>query len=727
MRGGNRRVLGTGIAALAVLVATTLVPQAGHAAPEQSTPGGATASVIPGKWIVSLYDTPQLRAVGVAAYAQTLTRMHGGTVRRVYTTALLGFAVDANDVQRNGLAGDPAVSWVGPDRMMSLAGSQQVPEWGLDRVDQRAGVDSSYSYPWHGGAPATIYVVDTGVRITHREFGGRARHGRDILGNDNDASDCNGHGTQVASVAAGATYGVAKQARVVSVRVADCNGAGPVSAMLAGLDWVMQNAVRPAVVNISLSVAEDPLLDSAVAAMIRAGLPVVAAAGNNNSDASWYSPSGVPQAIVAAASGRDDRPGASSNWGWAVDLYAPGVDIKAGSSIADTATRVSSGTSYAAAFTSGAAALFLGSYPQATPADVEWILRHRGSAGPGGVPLLWVRGNLYESQVSGGSVRWWNANLSDAPDRIRTLAGTRYAGLLQTFAVTEDGRLWHNYQQTNGLWFGWTADFFPFPPNLRSVTPAAGPAGELELFMIDRAGVLHHAYYLAGWHGSWPDFDGSPRGVTSVVAGRGPSGALELFATNANGALYHNWFDGSWHGWTPHFDGMPSGVVSVQAMNGPNGSLEVFAVHSSGYLFHNYLDGTGWHGWTALHGNLFQPVTMVAGVVGGGVLEAFAVGTNGQLYQNFKDGAGWRTWTPAVGSPPAGVKSITAMAGSPTASAEFFLVAGARDEVYHTARTSGGWSQWWKDPGGAPDLARSVVALPGTTGRVEAFIVPANP
>ncbi|WP_239153169.1 S8 family serine peptidase, partial [Virgisporangium aurantiacum] len=181
-----------------------------------------------------------------------LAARYNGTVTAEYGTAVNGFTVALSEKAAKRLAANPAVASVEQDRTVAATDTQSGATWGLDRVDQRAlPLAGTYVSP-SAAANVTAYILDTGVRLTHTEFGGRAKSGYDFIDKDTDASDCQGHGTHVAGTVAGTTYGVAKQAKIVSVRVLDCNGSGSYSAIIAGVDWVTKNAVKPAVANMSL-------------------------------------------------------------------------------------------------------------------------------------------------------------------------------------------------------------------------------------------------------------------------------------------------------------------------------------------------------------------------------------------------------------------------------------------------------------------------------------------
>ncbi|MFC7303100.1 S8 family peptidase [Streptomyces monticola] len=370
---------------------TALVALALGAAPTWATGAAGAEQTAPAGYVVLLDNSPQ-------ATARSAVETAGAHIRRTYDTVLDGYAVTATARQARQLAAQPGVRAVVPDTPVRASAEQRDPTWNLDRIDQeKPPLDGVYRYPDSAGTGVTAYVLDTGVRIGHREFGGRAAHGRDLVDGDDVAQDGNGHGTHVASVIAGARYGVAKKARVVAVRVLGDSGGGSTSTVIAGIEWVTEHAAKgPAVANLSLGGAANEALDEAVRNSIAAGVSYSTAAGSSNTDAGKFSPARVAEALTTSATDQSDARSGSANYGPALDLFAPGRGITAAWNGSDTATATLSGTSMAAAHTTGAAALRLGESPADTPARLAAALTAAASAGvvkqPGtGSPNLLLR------------------------------------------------------------------------------------------------------------------------------------------------------------------------------------------------------------------------------------------------------------------------------------------------------------------------------------------------
>ncbi|SCL38571.1 Serine protease, subtilisin family [Micromonospora pallida] len=371
-----RRSILVGVAAMS-MAATATPALAAESVGSILNAGGATA--VADSYIVVFKDTT-VAQTKVSDNAKRLVGKHGGTVARTYSAALRGFEarVDAKTAAR--IAADPAVAYVEQNHTVSIAATQApTPSWGLDRSDQRAlPLDNSYTYPGTA-SNVTAYIIDTGIRTTHTDFGGRATWGTNTA--DTNNTDCNGHGTHVAGTVGGTAYGIAKGVRLVAVKVLNCQGSGTNAGVIGGVDWVTANAQKPAVANMSLGGGANATLDTAVRNSIASGVTYGLAAGNSNNDACTGSPGRTAEAITVGATTNTDARSSFSSFGTCLDIFAPGSSIVSAWNTNDTATNNISGTSMATPHVVGAAALVAGANPTWTPQQVRDSLVNNATNG----------------------------------------------------------------------------------------------------------------------------------------------------------------------------------------------------------------------------------------------------------------------------------------------------------------------------------------------------------
>ncbi|QOC92939.1 S8 family peptidase [Micromonospora craniellae] len=377
------------IRALAVVATAAAVSAASTtaavAAPTGEIRGAGAANAVSGSYLVVLRSDAVGAAGSSAARtavpdrATALVQRYGGSVSDTFSAALTGFAAKMSAKQAARLAANSAVAYVEQDQAFTVQATQTNPTWGLDRIDQRnRPLSGTYTYP-NTASNVRAYIIDTGIRTTHNQFGGRATWGTNTV--DSNNTDCNGHGTHVAGTVGGATYGVAKSVRLVAVKVLNCSGGGTTASVVNGVNWVTANAVKPAVANMSLGGGASSTIDNAVANSIASGVSYAVAAGNFNANACNYSPARTSTAITVGSTTSTDARSSFSNYGSCVHIFAPGSSVLSAYHTSNTATSTLSGTSMASPHVAGAAALVLSANPSYTPAQVKNYLTSNATTG----------------------------------------------------------------------------------------------------------------------------------------------------------------------------------------------------------------------------------------------------------------------------------------------------------------------------------------------------------
>ncbi len=346
------------------------------------------ASVLNGSYIVVFKED----ANDVDNEVQRAIKAQGATPNFVYRHAIKGFSGKLPAAAVEALRNNPFVKYVEQDQTVSIGATQTGATWGLDRVDQTSlPLNGTYNYT-QTGSGVDAYIFDTGIRLDHADFGGRAVAGYDAFGGN--SVDGNGHGTHVAGTVGGSTYGLAKNTRLIAVRVLDNSGSGSWSGVVAGIDWaVAHHGTTPAVGNMSLGGGASTAVDDAVRRAIADGITMCVAAGNSTANASNYSPARVGEAITVGATTSGDGFASYSNFGSIVDILAPGSSITSTWYTSSTATNTISGTSMATPHVAGAAALYLQANPGTSPASVQSALKSLATPNkitnvPSGTPNL---------------------------------------------------------------------------------------------------------------------------------------------------------------------------------------------------------------------------------------------------------------------------------------------------------------------------------------------------
>ncbi|MER7007336.1 S8 family serine peptidase [Dactylosporangium sp. NPDC000555] len=721
---GRRRL---GFLAVTAVVVLGQAAQADAAPPEGVVYGRAEAS---SGYVVMLKDPPGAQSAAqaqafVADAARKLSQKYGGDVREQYSSALRGFAIDnLSDAQAKQLAAASDVAHVESNVMLRSNGSQSSPPWGLDRIDSRANTrDGTFTYP--NSAPnVTAYVVDSGILISHNDFGGRATYGRNFVdrvqnhynnplndaGNSNDpanANDCDGHGTHVAGTIGGTGHGVAKDIALVAVRVLDCSGVGFLSEVAAGIDWVTAHARRPAVVNMSLG-SDKPtaIIDAALRRSIGSGLTWSVAAGNgdendNPLNACDNSPGGVAEAIVVGASTIDDRPVHWSDYGPCVDLYAPGAGIVSDWIGGNTATKSLDGTSMAAPHVTGAAALILEAHRDYSPAQIRNALVQGSTVG-----ALDMR--YYPEYARAGTPnRVLFVRQADPPrpaGKTRSLFNPRF-GTTEVYARA-GGSNHLVYTYWSGDWSDWTdlGGALASDP-----APLYNPRfGTTEVYARLSNNHIAYRYYSNGWS-DWIDLGGSMAGDPAVIYNP-RFGTTEVYARTSTGALQYRYYSNGWSDWID-LGGTLTGDPGV-LYNPKFGTTEAYAIGSGGLKYRYY--SNGWSDWIGL-GGTGQGTPAVLYNPKFGTTEVYLRTTDDKLAYVYYLG-GWSSWIGLGGS----LTGDPGVIYNPTWGTTEVYVRTPGDELRYVYYL-GGWSGW-NNLGGATATSPSVLYNP-RFGSTEAYIL----
>lgn len=599
---------------LGLLLATSVSTQA-RAGRTNSVPEIARPeNPIEGQYIF-IFDETKVTPAEAPAAAQELTEHLHATLLYVYDGSVLGFAASGlNDGRAVAIATDRRVKSVGQDGLIEQAAVQTNAQWDLDRLDTHPRVYDTRYVQSGTGQGVNVYVLDSGIRASHVEFGGRVTPAFTAFNDGLGTNDCNGHGTHVASSIGGTTHGVAKGVRLHAVRVLDCNNNGTIGGVMAGIDWVTKNHQKPAVANMSLTGGAYALLDDAVRASIAAGVTYVIAAGNDDVDACTKSPGRAGEALTVAASDINDTRAWFSNWGSCVDLFAPGVDIVSAWNTGDAATASLNGTSMAAPHVAGVAALYLQKFPTAAPAAVAQALLGGSTQNViqdlKGSPNRFLYSLLVPFEVvppppgiTPKQVAVGSANhiwLLDTVGRHYKWNGSGWdfkRCCVSELAASSDGALWATNPPDDMRVLRWTGTEWAFniPTGMKQVTIANANT----VWGLDTAGYLYR-YTGSAWEKKVPAVDRISMGEDGVMWATNPADDLRVLEWNGT----------SWNAFT-----RPAGMIYVSVGNASN----IWGLDPSNHVFK--FSGSS---WAPVLGSLYQISAAADGTVWG-------VGGNAQI------------------------------------------------------------------------------------------------
>ena len=353
---------------------------------------------IPGQYIVVMADDESPEAGAKREKVKDKALKMNAKVKYTYDGVLSGFAAELDEAALAEVRSDPDVAYVEQDQTVSLSATQTGATWGIDRIDQRnRPLSGTYTYTTTASG-VYVYIIDTGIYTSHTQFGGRASNVYDAFGGN--GQDCNGHGTHVAGTVGGSTYGVAKAVRLRGVRVLNCSGSGSWSGIIAGMDWVRNNRVNPAVANMSLGGGYSSSVNTAANNLSNSGVFVAVASGNSNANACNYSPASASAVTSVNASTSTDAKASFSNYGSCTHLYAPGASITSAWIGGTTATRTISGTSMASPHVAGVAALYKATFGNASsPTIRSWLINNSTTGVITGNPSGTANRLLYKSTL----------------------------------------------------------------------------------------------------------------------------------------------------------------------------------------------------------------------------------------------------------------------------------------------------------------------------------------